>query len=75
MSPESCSKVSSTAGNHAIYLYDNHEPINLGHVFFLVFHFELAPFSDGQLSETSARPTVFNWENYVSSNLLYQLLD
>ena len=48
--------------NHAIYLCDNRDNINQGHVFFFVFHFELTPFSDGQLSKVSARPTVFNWE-------------
>ena len=43
---------------------------------FLVFHFELIPFSDGQLSKVSARPTVFIWKNViVSSNLLYHLLN
>ena len=40
------------------------QPINQGHVFFFVFHLELTPFSDGQLSNVSARPTVFNWEKY-----------
>ena len=44
--------------------YDNRYPINQGHVFFFVFHLELTPFSDGQLSNVSARPTVFNWEKY-----------
>ena len=33
-----------------------------GTYFFFDFHFELTPFSDGQLSTVSARPTVFNWE-------------
>ena len=40
--------------NRAIYLYDNRDPINQGHVFFFVFHFELIPFSNGQLSKVSA---------------------
>ena len=35
-----------------------------GTYFFFDFHFELTPFSDGQLSTVSARPTVFNWEKY-----------
>ena len=47
--------------NRATYLYDNRDPINQIHVFFFVFHFELTPFSDGQLPKASARPTVFNW--------------
>ena len=33
-------------------------------VFFSVFQFELAPFSDGQISRVSARPTAFYWEKY-----------
>ena len=45
--------------NRAIYLCDNRYPINQGHAFFLAFHFELTPFSDGQLSKNSARATVF----------------
>ena len=53
------------------YQYDNRDPINHGHVFFFVFHFELAPFSDGQLSNVLARPIVFNWESVVCSNILY----
>ena len=48
------------------YLCDRRDPINQGHVFFFVFHFELTRFSDGQLSKVSARPTVFNWEIYVT---------
>ena len=50
------------ANRGIIYLYDNREPLNQGNVFF--FHFELTPFSDGQLSKVSARPTVFNWNTY-----------
>ena len=43
MSPESYSKVLSTAGKprHSVYLYDNHDHINQDHVLFFVFHFEL----------------------------------
>ena len=50
--------------NRAIYLYDNRDSINQGHVFFFAFHFELTPFSDGQLSKVSVRPTVFNREKH-----------
>ena len=49
--------------NRAIYLWDNRDTINQGQVLFFVFQFEVTPFSDGQLSKFSARPTVFNWEN------------
>ena len=47
--------------NSAIYyLCDNRDPINQGHAFFFsVFHYELTPFSDSQISKVSARPTVF----------------
>ena len=65
MSPESCSKVLGTASKPC----DNRDHINQGHVFFFVFHFDLTPFSGGQLSKVSARPTVFNWKNYCC--LLY----
>ena len=61
----SCSKVLSTQlANRVIYLYDNRDPMNQGHVFVFVIHFELTPFSDGQLSKVSARPAVFIWKNY-----------
>ena len=50
--------------NRAIYLYDNHDRINQGHVFIFVLQFELTSFSDGPLSKGSDRPTVFNWEKY-----------
>ena len=46
----------------AMYFYDNRDPINQGHVLFFAFHFDLSPFSDGQLSKVSAQPTVFNGE-------------
>ena len=49
--------------NRGIYVYDNRDPINQGLVYFLSVHFELTPFSDGQLSNVSVRPPVFNWEN------------
>ena len=50
--------------NRAIYLCDNRDHINQGHVFFFVLHFELTAFSDDQLSKASARPAVFNREKY-----------
>ena len=50
--------------NRAIYLCGNRDPVNQGHVFFYVFHFEWISFSDDQLSKVSARPTVFNSEIY-----------
>ena len=34
--------------------------------FLFVFHFELTPFSDGQLSKVSARPTVFKLDKYCA---------
>ena len=58
--PKSCVQLAY----RAIYLCDNRDPINQGHAFCFVFHFELTPFSDGQLSKVSARPTVFNWNTY-----------
>ena len=62
--PSHVSKFQVQLANRAIYLCDNRDPINQGHVVFLVFHVELTTFSDGQLSKVSARPTVFNWELY-----------
>ena len=50
--------------NRGIYVYDNRDPINQGHVFVFAFNFELTSFSDGQLTKVSARPTVFNWGKY-----------
>ena len=47
-----------------IYLGDNRDHSNQGHVFSFVLHFEVTPFSNGQLSKVSARLTVFNWEIY-----------
>ena len=48
--------------NLVIYLYDNRDTINQGHVFFFIVHFDLIHSSDGQLSNVSARPTVINWK-------------
>ena len=73
MSSKSCLELLSTLANRAMFLYDNRDPINQGRVFFVVFHFELTPSSDGELPRVSARQTVLNWESIVSSNLLYQL--
>ena len=58
------SKSQVQLANRAIYLCDHRDPINQGHVFFFLFHFELTPFSDGQLSKVTARPMVFNCEIY-----------
>ena len=71
MTPESCFNALVQLASRAIYLYDDRGPINQGRVFFFVFNFELTPFSDGQLTKGSARPTDFNREKIVSGNLLY----
>ena len=63
-------KSSAQLANRAMYLCDNRDHINKGHVFFLVFHFELTPFSDGQLSKVSGRPTVFNEKNVERESVL-----
>ena len=44
--------------NRATYLRDNRGPVNQERVFFFVFHFELTPFSDGQLSKVSTQSIV-----------------
>ena len=69
--PSRVSNSSVQLANCAIYLCDNRDPINQGHVFFFVFHFEVTPFSDGQLSKVSGRPTVFNWEIYEGRTAVY----
>ena len=58
MSPEPCFKVLIAAGkvHYTVYLCDNRDPINQGHVLFSFIHFELTTFSDGQLPKVSARP-------------------
>ena len=63
MSPESFSKVFFQLANRAIYLCDNRDHINQGSALLFVLQFELNPFSDGQLSKVSARPSIFNWKN------------
>ena len=62
MSPESCSKVFSTDGKPRHIPLRQSRPYQPRACFLFVFHFELTPFSDGQLSNVSARPTVFNWK-------------
>ena len=52
------------AGHTVWNLGDNRDHINKKHLFFFLFHFELTPFSDGQLSKVSARPIVINGEKY-----------
>ena len=59
-----CRQSRVTAGKpRHMPLYDYCDLINQGHVFFCI-HFELTPFSNGQLSKVSARPAIFNWEKY-----------
>ena len=62
--PSRVSKSSVQLANHAICLCDNREPINQGHVFFFVFHFDLTPSSDGQLSKFQLDPR-FSTEKYI----------
>ena len=58
--PNRIAKSSVQLVNRDICLCDNRDPTSQEHVFFVVFHFELTPFSDDQL--VSAQPIVFNWE-------------
>ena len=64
LSPKSCFKVSSAAGKPRYIPLRPSRPYQPRACCFFIFHFELTPFSDGQISKVSARSTVFNWENY-----------
>ena len=68
MLPESCSK---ELANRAMYLCDNHDPINQGHVLFFVFQFELTLSPTASYQKFQLDPPFLTGKNIVSSNLLY----
>ena len=60
--------------NRAIYMYDNRDPINQGHVFFFVFHFGLTTFSEGESQTFQLYLPFSTGKNNGSTKLLCQLI-